>query len=213
MGSGVRITGPINQYPAGAYPTHIAERGQGGHQSVADATARNAIPSYLRELGMFVSLADLTVWQLNTITNTGTNADWTQFTGGGGGGSGSRTFGFRFALNSDAVVATDISDARTIINAAGTFTQWDIAAKVPPVGASLVVDILLSSDSGSTWTSLWSSNPGNRPTLATTVAQATGTAFDTTAFVSGNLLRIDVITIGSGTAGSGVSVEILGTLS
>jgi hypothetical protein len=212
MPTNVLVTGLLAPYASSNYAITDPLTGIDGLRSVADATARNAIASPFRRVGMFVVLqSDLTVWQLNTATNTGTNADWTQFTGGGGGGSGKRTFAWAFALDSDAIVATDISPW-VICTGGGTFARWDIAAKVGPVGAALVVDILKSTDHGATFATLWTATPSNRPTIANGGVSATGSTFAVTTFAAGDLLRLDVITVGSTTAGQNVSVAILGTL-
>ena len=98
-----------------------------------------------------------------------------------------------------------------ICNRPGTFKpRWDIVAKMGPVGASLILDVMLSTNAGSTFTSLWASNPGNRPTIAGGGVSATGTSFDTTAFLAGYLLRLDVIQVGSSTPGQNVSLAVLG---
>jgi len=77
----VQITGQLAPTATtDVFPTHDAQYGLDGMRSVADATARNAITSGRCRKGMLVALqSDLTVWQLNTASPTGTNADWTQF--------------------------------------------------------------------------------------------------------------------------------------
>ncbi len=100
-----------------------------------------------------------------------------------------------------------------IVNLPGTFTRWDLVAKTGPIGDDLVIDIMLSSDGGSTWLSLWDNNPSDRPTLIDGGDnQALGVSFDTFTFASGDLLRMDVVSIGSSTAGANVSLAILGVL-
>ncbi len=57
--SGVRVTGPVvPSDTADTYPTHKAQYGYGGFMSVADATARLAIPANRREAGMLVYQID-----------------------------------------------------------------------------------------------------------------------------------------------------------
>jgi len=131
-------------------------------------------------------------------------------TGGGGGSSTliSRTFAWALGLDSNAVVSTDQSPW-VVCNTNGTFSRWDLAAKTAPVGANLVLDFFLSSDGGSTWTSLWHANPSNRPTIAAGSHTGNGTSFDITSFSAGNLIRQDVAQIGSSTAGSNISAAIL----
>ncbi len=81
----IKISGLFTPFPSGTYAITDAQYGLDGMRSVADATARNAITTARRRVGMLVALqSDLSLWQLNTSSNTGTDADWTQFTGGGG---------------------------------------------------------------------------------------------------------------------------------
>lgn len=73
------------------YPTHDAQYGRDGWRGVATHADRNLITTDRRRLGMAVvcdSDALGVVWQLNTLTNTGTDADWTLLPTGGGGGGG-----------------------------------------------------------------------------------------------------------------------------
>ncbi len=210
----VPITGTLSTYPGGMYPTHDSRTGIGGLREVADHTARNAIPSFIRRIGMeVVCTSDPlgTWWQLNTATNTGTDADWTEFTGSpgetppsGGGGGG---FAWGLAMGADAAAASDLALWETV-QSSGTFARWDAIAKTGPVGADLVIDILISSDHGVTFTSLWDGIPASRPTIADGAVFGTGSSFDTTAYTAGDVLRIDIIQVGSGTAGSNIAVRL-----
>jgi YVTN family beta-propeller protein len=61
--------------PLGTFPTHAAEYGRGGFQAVADATARDAIPTLRRSEGMKVRLNSTGV---EYVLGSGlTNSDWT----------------------------------------------------------------------------------------------------------------------------------------
>ncbi len=346
----VPITGTLSTYAGGHYPTHDSRTGIGGLRELADHTARNAIDTSLRRKGMeVVCLSDPlgTWWQLNTDTNTGTDADWTEFSGtpgegllptgspgevlttdgdtgffssvglkidqhfgtigvasivstnaafnlttndwytltldhtatttivldsptigqqftlrlvqdgtggclvtwfggitwaggsaptlstapgavdvatfkctdtdtydgfgpsaGGGGGGGSGTpFAWGLALGGDAAVANDLA-LWEIAQTSGTFSRWDVISKTGPIGAALVLDIKLSSDHGNTFDSLWASTPSDRPTIADGSVSGTGSTFETTAYTAGDLLRIDIIQVGSGTAGSNIGVRL-----
>jgi len=209
----VPITGTLAPYPGGPYPTHDSRTGLGGLREVADHAARNAIPSFLRRVGMEVvctSDALGTWWQLNTGTNTGTDADWTEFTGSPGAtppSGGGADLAWGLALGAPAAVASDLALWETV-QASGTFARWDLTAKTGPVGAALIVDILLSTDHGATFASLWALTPANRPTIAAGAVFGTGTAFDTAAYSAGNVLRIDIVQVGSTTAGSNIGVRL-----
>ncbi len=117
---------------------------------------------------------------------------------------------FTAILGQGTPVATGTNSAGNylICSKGGSFIRWDLAAVTAPVGASLVVDVMKSGDNGSTWTSLWASNPTNRPTLATTVTHNGNTSFDTTTFSAGDWLRFDIITVGSTTAGQNITLVI-----
>lgn len=58
------------------YPTHLAERGKGGHRSVADTTARDAIEALRREEGMIVYVQDIDTFYY--LKNGITNLDWVE---------------------------------------------------------------------------------------------------------------------------------------
>lgn len=70
---GVRVTGSITPTDTtDTYPTHSAEYGKGGHRSVADVTARDAIPADRREEGMtvYVVSTGITFKLVGGITNS-----------------------------------------------------------------------------------------------------------------------------------------------
>ncbi len=128
-------------------------------------------------------------------------------TGGSGGGGSGSAFAWGLAMGAPAAVATDLALWETC-QEDGTLEQWNLIAKTGPVGDDLVIDILISSDNGATFTSLWASNPGDRPTILDGDVAGTGTAFDTAAFANGDVLRIDIIQVGSGTAGSNIAMRL-----
>lgn len=67
--------------PTDINPTHIAEYGRGGLMSVADTTARNAIPSERLTVGMLVYVqSSSTYYTLTALPST-----WTELQTGGGG--------------------------------------------------------------------------------------------------------------------------------
>ena len=66
-----------------AYPTHEDTLGKGGYSSVADVTARDAISTLRRKIGMMVYVeSDGLTYQLQGGVD---NADWVEFTSGSGG--------------------------------------------------------------------------------------------------------------------------------
>lgn len=83
MPTGVPVTGPIVQYPSGAYNTAFANLIQGGCWQVADSTARNAIPIWGQVLGLLVVLqSDGSLWEQTTYPLTGMDGDWTEVVSG-----------------------------------------------------------------------------------------------------------------------------------
>ncbi len=118
---------------------------------------------------------------------------------------------FQFVLGAgvDLAVATDAAPDYPIATYQGQFHRWVASAKTKPVGAAIIVDVLYSINGGSSWTSLWASNPGNRPTIADGAAQGAGTSFDTLTYIQDTMFRIDVIQVGVGTKGQGLYVKLL----
>jgi hypothetical protein len=108
----------------------------------------------------------------------------------------------------DLAVATNVSSFYPVMPAAGTFTRWDLVAKTPSVGASIILDVFKSSNQGSTWVNLWSST-GNYPTLTAAAVQSSGTTFDTAGFAAGDIIRVDVVQTGTSTKGQGVTLALV----
>jgi len=77
--SGIDLIGTLQPKNSGAFPTHDAQYGKGGFQSVADLTARNAIPNLNRVEGMQVYV--VANGQTYSLASGLTNADWYSVTG------------------------------------------------------------------------------------------------------------------------------------
>ena len=76
---GVPVTSEITPYGGGAFATHDEQFGKGGFRSVADVTARNALPAGRRAAGMWVkTLSDGLLFSLGADLTT-----WTQVAFGG----------------------------------------------------------------------------------------------------------------------------------
>ncbi len=89
-----------------------------------------------------------------------------------------------------------------------TCTVTNVAASVgtAPTGASIVADVLKN---GST---IWGSNPSNRPTItATNFSDLTNTP-DTTAITAGDYLTLTIAAVGSTIAGADLNVTITVTV-
>ena len=91
---------------------------------------------------------------------------------------------------------------------AGKFSKAWVVAKTGPTGASFIIDLQLSTNNGSTFATLWGTNPGNKPTIAAAAVAGNTTSFDTTTFAAGNCLRIDIDQVGSTIAGSDLTLVL-----
>jgi hypothetical protein len=143
----------------------------------------------------------------NVLTTQGASANpiWA----GAVASSGPRIFTWILGVGVDLVAANDITNWQ-ICSKGGTITRVDLIAKTAPVGASIVIDILKASSSSSpSFTSLWNVTPANRPTITTGNKVGTFGTPDTTTFSAGDILRIDIISVGSGTAGQNLTVELM----
>ncbi len=172
-----------------------------GWRSVANVAARNAIPALRRRKGMIV------VTQNDLVAYIYNGSTWDVFGGGSGGGNPS-TFSWQLAFGTDAEVVSDPTEWQ-ICTFSGTFSKVSIAAKTAPTGAAFVIDILLSSDDGATWASLWATTPGDRPSLAIGSKRGEQTTFETSSFTTDDLIRIDIIQVGSTVPGKNIRVVLV----
>jgi len=125
----------------------------------------------------------------------------------------------------ESVVVADTVDATTVVASfylsgalsvaahalkvpapyAATITGVRLAVGTAPVGAAILVDV------NKAGTTIYTTQ-GNRPTIADgATSGGPGTAPDVTAVAAGDLLSVDVDQVGSGTAGSNLTVQVLGT--
>ena len=114
-------------------------------------------------------------------------------------------------------VATDVTLWEYCTSNLFTVKAWYLACKTAPVGANLIVDIMQQVSAAPTWQSIWATNPSHRPTLldSNNVAwdMTTAAVPDTFIFSASTVFRLDVIQVGSGTAGSDLTVVLFGTAS
>ena len=125
----------------------------------------------------------------------------------GGGGEKKATFG----LLRELTVEQDLTN-HYISRTSGVFTSWAINAKLPPIGSSATLDILLSTDEGITWNSIFTG--GVKPILPDGAEDITeGNVFSLlpqyNRIQPNNLLRIDCLAKGSGFAGQYIEVVLL----
>jgi hypothetical protein len=88
-----------------------------------------------------------------------------------------------------------------------TITKAYAYARTVPTGAALIFDIIKNG------TSIWNTNPGNRLQITSSQNMGIQTNFDTTTFAEYDIIDIDLVQVGSSTAGADITVEIKGTVS
>lgn len=85
---------------------------------------------------------------------------------------------------------------------AGTIVSVTAVTNSAPTGASVNLDVLLNG------TTLWPTNPSNRPNIPIS-GMASGIAIpDTTAFAAGSTLSVNVLQVGSTVPGSDLTVAV-----
>jgi hypothetical protein len=110
------------------------------------------------------------------------------------------------ALGSSGTLTAGVKTMRLYVPFACTITNVAASVGTDPTGASVVVDVLKNG------TTLWGTNPGNRPTItATNFADLTNTP-DTTAISAGDYLTLTVASVGSTVAGADLNVVITVTV-
>ncbi len=107
---------------------------------------------------------------------------------------------FVLGLTTNLVVNTNVTN-KIVLPFDVSFVRVDAIAQTGPVGAALLFDINLNG------TTIWSTQ-ANRITIADGKTTGSGTTFNTTTAVAGDVLSIDVDQIGSTTPGTGVTVTL-----
>ena len=87
----------------------------------------------------------------------------------------------------------------------GTFNRVFMIAVTGPVGAALIVDILKSTNFGSSFTTIFSAKP---QISDGSLSGGQAAVFSTPTINSGDLLRLDISQVGSGTPGNNVTVVL-----
>ncbi len=108
---------------------------------------------------------------------------------------------FEFSLFGTVAVANSVTPI-AIVPLNLTIIKAYLAIKTAPVGAALIVDMLVNG------TSIWNSNPSNRVQIADGATTGTQTSFDTTTLADGDLLTVNIIQVGSGTPGSDLTIAL-----
>jgi len=108
---------------------------------------------------------------------------------------------FVFTFTGTLSIGTNVTPA-LIVNNALTINKAYAYVKTVPTGAAILIDININA------TSIWNSDQGNRLTVAASAQTGSQTIFDTTALQEGDIITIDIDTIGSSVAGSDLTVEL-----
>jgi hypothetical protein len=109
-------------------------------------------------------------------------------------------------IGQDVAVGSDVTNRR-ICQGPGRFLQVDLVATVAPTGADLVIDILKSSDGGATFASLWNTI-ALKPRIKDGKMTGSVVEFHRIAYEPGDILRLDVLQVGSATPGRAITVEL-----
>ncbi len=116
-------------------------------------------------------------------------------------------FSFALALGVPATTGNDKTNW-LIVPRNGKIVKAFMAMKTAPTGANFIIDIQKSTDNGSTFATIWSTT-GNRLTVTATNKTGSQTSFDVTSIAEGDLLRCDIVQVGSTIAGQDVTVVLM----
>lgn len=133
------------------------------------------------------------------------------------GSTGAGEYFIRFVDESNSVAAgTDIGTTWGRIDCATgesvKVQEIGIVSRIPPSGASFIVDILYSIDSGATWTSLFPLGTANKLVLPSGSRVATNTNFAVSVLPRNALLRTDYLQVGSSISGGGIVITLNGEI-
>jgi len=109
--------------------------------------------------------------------------------------------GFAFGAIGEQETGTSVTPV-LIALASQTITKAYLNIKTAPVGADFIVDINING------TSIWATTQANRVTISDGDTTGTQTSFDTTSLTEGDIITIDIDQVGSGTAGSDLTITL-----
>ncbi len=106
-------------------------------------------------------------------------------------------------------VGTDVTNWN-IIPTAWNMGGYALCLKTGPVGAHFIIDIMMSLDGGTSFTTIFT-NTIDRPLIHDGSTYTFGYLFDVTTFIANTIFRLDIIQVGSpGTTGSDLAVTLFG---
>jgi hypothetical protein len=165
-----------------------------GVSGIENSTDRSYAIGDVIEMRWTAGEANLISSAISGLQNYSTGGPWHFLLGLGG---------------NNLTIANDVADTYPVASFSGYFQRVDMSIKTAPTGLPVTVDILKSSNHGGSWLSLWNSTPANRPSIVATQNNASQTNFDTTTYAQGDWFRIDVASVGVGTApGIGLFVKL-----
>jgi hypothetical protein len=130
--------------PAGPFPGHVDTDGKGGYRAVADVTARDAIPAYLRSEGMLVRLADTGVFYYLDPDLTTWHVAFS-----GGGSSTLDVAEVRASSNAGQTVTDGSEAVQYEDETVDTDSAWDFDEYVAPFAGPCVVTATVDPNSSS----------------------------------------------------------------
>lgn len=121
---------------------------------------------------------------------------------GGGGGGGAVTYQAVFTAEGTLVVGSGAIRIYNKLGATKIISQVFIAANDAPTGQAIIVDIRRNGTTVFT-------NPVHRPQIVAGAFTGTTTTIDAASFADGDYLTMEIDQIGSGVAGSDLSVHVI----